>query len=186
MRGIAKKALGSAALLLVAVLVCAALDWTAVLWVVAISVTLLFCIPVFKLYEIFGSSPAVRKIEFIRHEYSTRFEKGTGGMPQVHTYTTIRQEHDLIFTLADTDGENGKRTEIVLPSKYENFFNVGDILLCHPLLPYPANLSHPTSCLCMVCGTSQSAEERLCHHCGALLFNGTTVNATEEDDTEAG
>ena len=172
---IVKRLSKTLALILFAALLCIAFDANAVFWIVAIALALLASVLLFKFYEIGGNHLFIGKIDFIRHDYSLQVAKGTGGLPRVHS--SIRQEHTLVLTLKDiSKKESTKSIEIVLPSQYEKFICTGDILLHHPLFEYPAILTNLTSCLCMNCGTAQSANNTHCHSCGTALFNNTTIS----------
>ena len=110
----------------------------------------------------------VGKVETINHEYRLEGSKNTGGFARVHSH--IREKHRLLITLCDTEGE-GTQKDILCSPQYETIFKPNDIVLSHPLLKYPANLSNKSKCICMNCGTTQSSEKEYCFHCNLILFN---------------
>ena len=139
----------------------------------AVLLSCLLSVLFLRVPEVFKKEGAqVGRIFAIRHEYENRTVKGTGGLPRVHS--SIRFTYDLVITLEDAAGVPLKR-EIVCSSQYEGAFSVGDLVLSHPDLAFPANLSHRTKCVCMQCGRMQDASRDSCLTCRAPLCNSTTI-----------
>ena len=142
------------------------LNWIG--WIISLCLTFMLSYFLFNLCNLFHMDLFVGKIESINHEYRLEGNKGTGGFSRVHS--SIREKHRLLITLCDTEGK-GTKKDILCPPQYEPFFQPNDILLSHPLLKYPANLSNKSKCICMNCGTIQSSEKEYCFHCNLVLFN---------------
>ena len=168
-----KALLKSVCIVAVAVILSAALSFSWIGWsialIAAVAVSLLF----FGSQGLFRRGPLVGTIDKVQHEYYTGQEKGTWGFPSVHTYTSIRQEHTILLTLRSSGEQSG--VMVVCPSRYEKVLSVGDTVLYHPDLPFPATLSNITTCICMNCGTMQDSNASVCHTCGAELCNRKTI-----------
>ena len=93
-------------------------------------------------------------------------QKGTGAFGRGHLRTA--EVYELLVAITD---ESGATQVIFCPPQYEKVLKLGDKLLCHSLLPYPAHLSNPTKCICMHCGTMQAAENTACITCGASIYS---------------
>ena len=168
-----KKIFMSALLLFVMLAVAVTLQAGPLGLLFAVLLSCLLSLLFLRVHEVFKKEGAqVGRIFAIRHEYYNGTIKGTGGMPQMHS--SIRFTHDLVITLEDAAGVLLKR-EVVCPSLYEGAFSVGDTLLYHPDLAFPANLSHLTKCVCMQCGRMQDASRDSCLTCRAPLCNSTTI-----------
>ena len=97
-------------------------------------------------------------------------QKGSGVFGGNHVRTA--EIYRLLVAITD---EKGLTQVIFCPPQYEKLIKVGDTLLWHSALPYPAHLSNLTSCICMHCGTMQDANSRTCINCGATLYNFYSV-----------
>ena len=82
------------------------------------------------------------------------------------------ETHQILVAFTDEEGE---AEVLFLPPSYEKLLSVGDVLLSHSALPYPAHLSCPTASLCMHCGSVQAAENETCSTCGAPLYSVFTL-----------
>ena len=142
------------------------LNWIG--WIISLCLTFLFSCFLFNLYNLFHMDLFVGKIESINHDYRLEVSKGTGGFARVHS--PIREKHHLVITLCNTEG-GGTKKDILCHPQYETIFKPNDIVLSHPLLKHPANLSNKSKCICMNCGTTQSSEKEYCFHCNLILFN---------------
>ena len=171
----AKKALlKSIGTFAVAVILSAALSFSWIGWSITLTAALAISFLLFGRQGLFKREPVVGTVETIQHEYYTGQEKGTGGFSQVHTYTAIRRQHNLLLTLrSPCDAQSYPK--VICPSLYERVLSVGDTVLYHPDLTYPATLSNITTCICMNCGTMQDANASVCHTCGVELCNRKTM-----------
>lgn len=160
----------------VAIVLSIALKFGVIAWIVALSGALAISIFGFKLHMLLKNyKVVVGIINGIQHDYYTGIEKGTGGFSQVHTYTSIQQLHNIVIALEDLDGLP-LDTNVVCSSRFEKHLKVGDVILYHPELRYPANLSNITTCICMNCGAMQDAEHIICQNCEAELCNRKTIS----------
>ena len=110
------------------------------------------------------------KIEKIEAYRRTVPQKGTGAFGLFHN--RVVEVYELVIAITDDRGET---RVIFCPPQHEIVLKVGDILLTHSKLPYPAHMSNPTKCICMHCGTMQSAENESCITCGADMYSLHTV-----------
>ena len=169
-----KKALpNSVGIVAVAVILSAALSFSWIGWSIALIAALAVSLLLFCSQGLFRREPLVGTVDTVQHEYYTGQEKGTWGFPRVHTYTSVRQEHNILFALRFSGEQT--RVMVVCPSRYEKVLSVGDTVLYHPDLPFPATLSNITTCICMNCGTMQDSNASVCHTCGAELCNLKTM-----------
>ena len=99
--------------------------------------------------------------------------KGSGAVFGTSHKYALDEVYELYIAVQN---EEGATEVIICPPQYEKLLEIGDTLLCHSLLPYPAHLSNPTKCICMHCGTMQSAENKTCITCGAEIYSLHTVN----------
>lgn len=98
--------------------------------------------------------------------------KGSGAVFGTSHKYALAEVYDLVVAV---ENEKGETQVIFCPPQHEIILKVGDTLLLHPDLPYPAQLSNPTKCICMHCGTMQSAENESCITCGADMYSIHTV-----------
>ena len=110
------------------------------------------------------------KIERIEEDRKIVPQKGTGAFGSLNSKTA--EVYELLIAITD---ENQATQVIFCPSQYEKLLKVGDVLLCHSALPYPAHLSNPTNCICMHCGTMQASENLTCITCGANIYSLYTL-----------
>lgn len=148
-------------------------------WVLMLILATILSVLLCKPYQFFYNDIMVGIIESIRHDYSLQTKKGTKGFSQSHIYTSIKEHHDIVMTLLPLNGKQRKQ-EIICPPQYERIFRVGDTVLYHPHLHYPANLSNVTKCVCMNCGTMQSANNIECFNCKVGLLNFEAMHNLEE------
>lgn len=171
----AKRAiLKSVCLMALAVLLAAAFRFSPLRWVALCACALALSLLLFKPHRCFMRiDPTVGIILEIRHDDHTGVQKGTEGWDS-HVYTSIRQQHSTVLVLAGADEAHPTLT-VPCPPQHERIFRVGDVVLCHPALPYPSNLSNRMQCLCAHCATEQSADNITCYNCHAYLCNHTTM-----------
>lgn len=98
--------------------------------------------------------------------------KGSGAVFGTSHKYALAEVYKLLIAITD---ESGATQVIFCPPQYEKLFKIGDTLLCHSALPYPAHLSDTTTCICMHCGTMQSAENSTCITCEADIYSLHTV-----------
>ena len=98
--------------------------------------------------------------------------KGSGAVFGTSHKYSLAEVYELVVAV---ENESGETQVIFCPPQYETVLKIGDTLLIHPDLPYPAHLSNPTKCICMHCGTTQSAENPTCITCGADMYSVHTV-----------
>ena len=137
--------------------------------ILACAVAAAIGIPFFQVYKAPSAPAVLGTVTKINHEYVTSADKGEGGKPV--NYARIHQRHTVALSVCA--GEENKK--ILCPPQYERYFKVGDTVLYHPSLPYPANLTNKTTCVCMQCGTTQAAAEAKCYQCGTPLYNFTSI-----------
>ena len=99
--------------------------------------------------------------------------KGSGAAFGTSHKYALAEVYKLLVAITD---DGGATKVIFCPPQYEKVFEIGDTLLYHSALPYPAHLSNPTKCICMHCGTMQSSENSACITCGADMYSLHTVN----------
>lgn len=172
-RQLLSRLFGAAAILAVAIILSFSLSLSPGGFVACLTVALLVAILSLRLFElVHRPRAAVGVVDTIRHEYYQKHAKGTGGWER--WYTAQIHTEDMVITLRGEDGALLSR-EIVLPARYARAIRLGDTLLAHPALPYPANLTSDTVCLCMQCGTMQGTNRTHCLSCGLLLCHRDTV-----------
>ena len=152
----------------IALLVCLSaelqlLGWC-VTWLLAAAAVL---VPLYLLHRA-QKRPKVLVGKITRMEEDRKIvpQRGSEMFGRFHART--EEVHRLLIALTDERG----RTEVIFcPAQHEKILKVGDTLLCHAALPYPAHLSNPTKCICMHCGTMQASENRTCITCGACIYS---------------
>ena len=173
-RSLKQALIGTAGFLAAAVGLSLSFDFSVGGWILACSVAFVASITIGKLYKFFVKPKAVfGTIVQIEHDYRLGVEKGTGGLPRVHS--SIRQQHQTVLFIQSPEKQQ-KLYIAVCPPECERIFAVGDAVLYHPDFKYPATLSNITKCICMNCGIMQSTENTHCYQCGAFLCNHTTAN----------
>lgn len=174
-KGAKKAILKSVCLLCIAVLLSVAFDFSPLRWMALCLSALALSLVLFKPHSfLMKCDPTVGMILEIRHEYQTGAKKGTGGWNSPHVYTSIEQTHSTVLVLTGAD-EAHPTVEVLCPPEHERLFRVGDVVLAHPALAYPSNLSNRISCLCAHCATEQSADNITCYNCHGYLCNHTTM-----------
>ena len=108
-------------------------------------------------------------------------EMAASGAPEgtilfARTHLYLNEERELIIAIT---AENGETQVIFCPPQYEKVLQIGDTVLCHSALPYPAHMSNPTKCICMHCGTMQASENTSCIHCGATVYSVYSLHGKE-------
>lgn len=163
----------AAVLLMAAVLVCLlgkfeAKAWMITLLVVAMVAFLPFCfLPHYakskqKIFE--GKVVRIdEKREIVPEKNAERFSRFQ------------ERETDVCEIVVGIMGENGEAQVLLLPPQYEKILAIGDTLVTHAALSYPAHVSNLTTGICMHCGTMQSAENESCITCGADMYSLHTV-----------
>ena len=162
--------------MIVAILLAIVINRGVICWIILLSLSFGFCVWNFKLYKYFKkSSITVGTVKTIRHEYSVAHKKGTSGWGgSGPLYTTLRQEHDVVLVIKSFN-DNEKSREIICLPQYEKVFRVGDIVLVHPELDYPANITNADTCICMKCGTIQSTKNGCCYNCKSTLIHSKSM-----------
>ncbi|MBE6635311.1 MAG: hypothetical protein E7617_03840 [Ruminococcaceae bacterium] len=141
-------------------------------WIISTLFAILISVSVVCYYKFSKKSFVIGKIQRIDHDNSLGITKGTGGFGlNAGVYTTIKSNHVLDIKIATTDNTTEEAYSIVCPPQYERVLKIGDIILHHPYLSYPATLSNKSKCICMKCGTMQSTENSTCFECKTTLFN---------------
>ena len=146
-----------------------------IVWIIAI----LFAVAVsgFMLlyYKFSKKSFVIGKIQRIDHDNYLGTTKGTGGFGLgAGVYTTIKKQHMLDIKILTDENSIEKVYSISCPPQYERVLKLGDTILYHPYLSYPATLSNKSKCICMKCGTMQSTDNKVCFECQTTLFNFNT------------
>lgn len=154
------------------VLLCLLADFDGVAWAATLACALLVTVLLFWLITQRKSTSALFLGSVTRTEESRKTvpARGSGAFGRLPSYQ--HETYDLLVAVTDAAG----RTQVIVCApEYEKLISLGDTLLLHPDLPYPANLSNPTACICMHCGTAQSVERDRCSGCGANLYSVRTV-----------
>lgn len=151
-----------------AVLVCILAEATLFGWVIALLCATAVSAVIWLLYARGKREERVfvGKIERLEEDRKIVPQKGTaffGRLP-----SKLVEVHELVILITD---ERQASQVIFCPRQYEKILEIGDTLLCHSALPYPALLSNPTKCICMHCGTMQSSEHSSCITCGATMYS---------------
>ena len=112
------------------------------------------------------------KIERMEENREIVPRKGSGAIFGTSHKYALDEVYKLLIAITNENQE----TEVIFCSpQYEKILKIGDTLLTHSALPYPAHLSNPTKCICMHCGTMQASENQLCISCQADLYNLFTI-----------
>ena len=167
-----KLLLFSAAVFVFSLLLCLLGDFDALkcgitFFVAVVVVVAFFC---FLHQKSKGERAFLGHIERIEEHREIVPQRGTGIFGGNHVRTA--EVYQLLVAVTD---EKGETRVMFYPPQYEKLLKVGDTLLLHTALPYPAHLSNLTSCICMHCGTMQDANSRTCINCGATLYNFYSV-----------
>ena len=141
----------------------------------AFALSLLACGAVLLLAYHTANRPfIVGKVVAVDVESSWAPARGTGIFGQFNN--RMSEKHDLVVLIGESEDRDPSKTHLfVCPASYGNALRVGDTVLYHPYLKFPANLSHPTRCICMHCGTVQPASGTTCITCDLNLYNASTV-----------
>ena len=123
-------------------------------------------------YKFSKHSFVIGKIQRIDHDNYLGVKKGTGGFGRIHS--PIKEQHTSDIKILANENSVEKVYSIVCPSQYERVLKLGDTVLYHPYLSYPATLSNKSKCICMKCGTMQSVDNKVCFECKTTLFNFNT------------
>ena len=141
-------------------------------WIIATLLAVLISALMVWYYTFSKKSFVIGKIQRIDHDNYLGVEKGTGGFGRGSgVYTTIKKQHSLDIKILTNENSVEKVYSIVCPSQYERVLKLGDTILYHPYLSYPATLSNKSKCICMKCGTMQSTDNKACFECQTTLFN---------------
>jgi len=144
-------------------------------WIIATLFAILISVIAVCFYKFSKKSFVIGRIQRIDHDNSLGITKGTGGFGlNAGVYTTIKSKHALDIKVVTNDDSTEEVYSIVCPPQYERVLKLGDIILYHPYLNYPATLSNKSKCICMKCGTMQSTENSVCFECKTTLFNVNT------------
>lgn len=143
-------------------------------WIISMLLSVMFsgCIVLYFKYS--KKEFIMGNIQSIEHDYRLETSKGTRGFGLSNVYTTIRRQHQLVIQVVSNEGTTKKISTIVCPPQYERLLRLGDTLLYHPYLNYPATLSNKSKCICVKCGTMQSVDKQICFECKTNLFNNNT------------
>ncbi len=106
------------------------------------------------------------RVERIEEDRKIVPQKGTGAFGGRNLHTA--EVRELLIAVTD---ENGETQVIFCPAQYEKAVKIGDVLLIHSALPYPAHLSNASQCICMHCGTMQASENTACITCKADIYS---------------
>ena len=139
--------------------------WGISLFIAALAILLPLFVYIKKKPQIFCG-----KVEKMEEDRKVVPQKGTAAFGRFHMHTA--EVYQLVIAI--TDESHGMQV-LYCPSQYEKIIAIGDTLLYHSALPYPAHLSNPTKCICMHCGTMQSSSNQACITCGADLYTVYTV-----------
>ena len=146
-------------------------------WIIAILIATVISASFVCYYKFSKKSFVVGKIQRIDHDNYLGTKKGTGGFGlNAGVYTTIKNRHTLDIKISANENSAEKVYSIVCPPQYEKVLKLGDTILYHPYLSYPATLSNKSKCICMKCGTMQSTDNKICFECQTTLFNFNTLN----------
>ena len=158
----------AAVVFLFAIVLCFSAKWGELGWFIA-----LFCAAIATLLPLCflhykKSEPKIFCGNITRMEEDRKIvpQKGTGAFGRGQLRTT--EVYELLVAITN---EKGETQVIFCPPQYEKICKVGDTLLCHSALPYPAHLSNPTTCICMHCGTMQASENTTCITCKAKIYS---------------
>ena len=173
-RKIKSTILKSIFLLVVAIIIPLVFEFKTFGFVISISLAIVTSIICFKPYKFVNDGTLVGIIESINHDYRLDTKKGTKGFSQSHVYTSIKQTHDILITFSRKEEEKEKY-KIACSAQYEKIFKPGDKIVYNPYLPYPANLTNITKCVCMNCGTMQNSDNTNCYNCKNILLNKKTM-----------
>lgn len=161
-------------ILVFALLLCVLAKFSLLGWIVTLlSAAVAVCVLAFvfsrctKKAEIF-----LGKITRMEEDREIVPRKGSGAVFGTSHKYLLAEVYELLVAITD---EKGETQVISCPPQHEKLLQIGDTLVCHSLLPYPAHLSNPTKCICMHCGTMQSAENPTCITCGADVYSIYTV-----------
>lgn len=123
-------------------------------------------VPIFLLMRKKEAKIFVGKIQRMEENRKIVPQKGTGAFGR--TMLKTAEVYELLVAITNEKQE----TEVIFcPPQYEKILKIGDTLLTHSALPYPAHLSNPTKCICMHCGTMQASENLTCITCGANIYS---------------
>ena len=151
----------------VAILLCLSAKLNAFGWLITLLCAVMaVAAPVFFLVRKKEAKIFVGKIERMEENRKIVPQKGTGAFGR--TMLKTAEVYELLVAITNEKQE----TEVIFcPSQYEKILKIGDTLLTHSALPYPAHLSNPTKCICMHCGTMQASENLTCITCGANIYS---------------
>ena len=141
-------------------------------WIISLLIAALISASLILNYKLSKQACVIGKIERIDHDYKLEDQKGTGGFGRLHSH--IREKHNIVITIKSSNTTSQKIHSVVCPPQYEKILKLGDTILCHPYLNYPATLSNKSKCICVKCGTMQSSAKTVCYECGTSLFNVNT------------
>jgi len=152
-------------------------------WIVAIAAAVFVSAFAVCNYKLSKPSFLVGKTQNIEHDYRIVPAKGTSGFKWVRG--NMQNTHTLNISVKTDENANEKVYSITCPSQYERLLGIGDTILHHPYLKYPATLSHKTKCICMKCGTMQTTDNIACFECQTTLFNFNTLyQSTKNNDAD--
>ena len=175
-RRLKKALIGTACMLAAAIAICIIFTLSPLKCGILCAAAIALSAVAFKAHKLFSESiPVVGTVAEIRHDYQTGVQKGTEGWGDANIYTSIRRYHNTVLVLKSPI-EAEPDSLVACPPQCERMFTVGDIVLYHPELPYPCNLSSRMTCICARCGTAQSADNFHCYNCHLPLFNYTTMS----------
>ena len=143
-------------------------------WIIALAVALIAAFIPFCFVHRAGKNEKIFVGKIVRMGEDRKIvpRKGSGAVFGTSHKYALAEVYELVVAV---ENEKGETQVIFCPPQHEIILKVGDTLLLHPDLPYPAHISNPTKCICMHCGTMQSAENESCITCGADMYSMHTV-----------
>ena len=153
----------------VAILLCLSAKLNAFGWLITLLCAVMaVAAPVFFLVRKKEAKIFVGKIERMEENREIVPRKGSGAIFGTSHKYALDEVYKLLIAITNENQE----TEVIFCSpQYEKILKIGDTLLTHSALPYPAHLSNPTKCICMHCGTMQASENLTCITCGANIYS---------------
>ena len=152
-----------------AILLCISAKFNALGWIITLLCAFAaVSVPIFFLMRKKEAKIFVGKIERMEENREIVPRKGSGAIFGTSHKYALDEVYKLLIAITNENQE----TEVIFCSpQYEKILKIGDTLLTHSALPYPAHLSNPTKCICMHCGTMQDSENSTCITCKANIYS---------------
>ena len=161
----------AAVCLLFALLLCHLASFPPHLWGISLAIAAAVAGAPYLIFLVRKPKVHVGRITRIEETHKLTPEEGDEALRRWQPRRAEVETHEILVAFA---GEEGETEVLFLPPFYEKLLAIGDVLLFHSALPYPALLSCPTAALCMHCGSVQAAENEVCSTCGAPLYSVQT------------